>query len=703
MTKPDDAHYGSPLYKALFAPDAVALIGQSDNPSRPAGRPLKYLKRDGFGGRVFPINPRRDTVQGEPAFKSLGDLPVKPDHAYILLDTDLAIANFETCCAHGIPVVQMLADGFAEAGAEGRARQEKIAGMARDAGIRLLGPNCMGVADLNCGFSLTVNAAFDEGITRGGRTALISQSGSMMGGLMTRAAALGVTFSKIAAVGNEADLGVGEIGQMLAGDPDTDVILLFLETIRKPDEIARFAAAAHDAGKPVIAYKLGRSAVGQQLAVAHTGALLSEDSVVDAFFRDLGIMRVTMLEALIEAATLCRGRQPLAGLRPKVGVLTTTGGGGAAACDQLAHAGIDLLTPSDATVAKIRATGMNVAQGPLTDVTLAGARADVIGPSLAAMAADPDCDVVLCVLGSSSRAAPEIALPPVIEAELGDKPLAVFLVPDAPRGLRMLTENGIAAFRTPETCADALRAFCTWRAPRLRSIDAMPANEHQDCNGETLDEHAALAMLGALGIATVPNIKLRIEHVAGAELPFDYPVAVKVLSDEIAHKTEAGGVILNVTDAEGLDAAATRISANVNATNPGTVVTDLLVAPMISGLQEVLVGYRRDLQVGPVVTVAPGGVNVGLYDDKAVRLAPVDLDVAREMIDEVAGFAPLRGHRGGTAGNQAALAEIIVALSKLASSRDPNVIEAEANPVIVDQDGAIAVDALVRVIPSVNG
>ncbi len=288
MSRSQEARYGSPLWRALFQPEAVALIGQSDNPSRPSGRPLKYLKRDGYEGRALPINPRRETVQGEHAYKSLDDLPVKPEHAYILLDTDLAIESFRECCRHRIPVVQVLADGFAEAGHEGQKRQQLLVDLARDSGIRLLGPNCMGVADLNAGYSLTVNAAFDEGIERGGRIALISQSGSMMGGLMTRAAALGLRFSKIAAVGNEADLGVGEIGQMLAGDPETDVILLFLETIRQPDEIARFAAMAHAAGKPVIAFKLGRSAVGQQLAVAHTGALLSEDSVVDAFFRDLG-------------------------------------------------------------------------------------------------------------------------------------------------------------------------------------------------------------------------------------------------------------------------------------------------------------------------------------------------------------------------------------------------------------------------------
>ena len=680
------------LRQALFAPRSIALIGQSSNPSRPSGRPLRYLRRDGYSGSVYPINARRETVQGERAYASLADLPERPDHAFILLDTEPAIASFKDCCRLGVPIVQVLADGFAEAGEDGAARQRELVELARKAGVRLLGPNCMGVADLNSGLSLTVNATFDEGIERGGRVALISQSGSLMGGLMTRAAGLGVKFSKIAAVGNEADLGVGEIGRMLVEDPDTDVILLFLETIRKPDEIASFALAAHAAGKPIIAYKLGRSAVGQKLAVAHTGALLSEDSLADAFFKDLGIVRVTMLEALIEAAPLCRGRRPMHRTRPKVGVITTTGGGGAAACDQLAHVGVDLLTPSDQTVEKIRATGINVHQAPMTDVTLAGARADVIGPSLSAMADDPDCDVVLCVLGSSARASPESALAPVIASDVGGKPLAAFLVPDAPVGLKMLIDAGVPAFRTPETCADALKAYCAWRPPRVSNIVPSPA----DGAVRMLDEHASLEFLARQGVSTTPGVVVSLNDIATAKLPFPYPVVAKVISDEIAHKTEVGGVVIGIQSGAELAEAAARIRANVAAVHPHVTVDNVLVEAMASGIQEVLVGYRHDAQVGPVVTVAPGGVTVGLYSDKSVRLAPVTHDIALSMIADVTGLAPLRGHRGQAGGNVSALADIVVAMSKLASCGAGRVVEAEINPVVVSPSGAVAVDALVR-------
>ena len=427
--------------------------------------------------------------------------------------------------------------------------------------------------------------------------------------------------------------------------------------------------------------------------MAHTGALLSEDSLVDAFFRDLGIMRVTVLEALLEAVTMCRGRTPPARPRPKVGVLTTTGGGGASACDQIAHVGVDLLTPSDATIDKILATGINVSKGPLTDVTLAGARADVIGPSLMAMADDPDSDIVLCVLGSSSRASPETALPPVIDAEVGAKPLAVYLVPDAPVGLKMLVEAGVPAFRTPESCADVLRAYCNWRAPRIASI----GEAHDGADSQVLDEHASLQFLSRAGVTTTASVQVPFEQITAVRLPFEFPVVAKVLSDKIAHKTEAGGVVVGIANPADLATAAQTIKSNVAAYQPDVTVDTILVEQMISGVQEVLVGYQHDAQVGPVVTVAPGGIMVGVYDDKAVRLASVSHDVAREMIDEVVGFAPLRGHRNRPAGDIAALADIIVAVSRLSEQPDLGVIEAEANPVIVAQAGAVAVDALVRV------
>jgi acyl-CoA synthetase (NDP forming) len=595
------------LRDALFRPRSIGLVGLSSDTSRPTGRTLDYLRRARYGGAVYVVNPRRDEVQGARAYASLRDLPEVPEHVYVLLGTNLAAEAVADCARAGVKVATVLADGFAETGPSGAARQREMVAVARAAGMRLLGPNSMGLADLHSGAWITVNAVYTEPEQLIGRVALFSQSGSMMGGLISRARSLGLGFSKSVGVGNEADLSIGELGLLCVDDPDTDVFLLFLETIRDADQMAKFAAAAQVAGKPVIAYKLGRSDVGRQLAVAHTGALLSDDAVVDAYLRDIGIARVHTLDGLIEAATLFAGRGPLGKRDPVVGVMTTTGGGGAAVCDRLALAGARIEPASGETLEAIRATGLNVAEAPMTDLTLAGAKPQFVRPALEAMARDPNFDVVVSVSGSSARSSTAETMGPLIEADKNGKPFGAFLVPEATGGLRMLVEAGVPAFRTPESCADAIGALLRWRAPR-GGIAPRPYAEER---GSVMDERASLALLEGLGVPVVASVDVEIGQTPA--LPFPYPVAAKVLSGAVPHKTEAGGVVIGIEGPEALAAAARRIAASVHALHPGVTVDRLLVQPMAAGLQEVLLGYRRDPQVGPVVTLAPGGVLVGLY------------------------------------------------------------------------------------------
>jgi acyl-CoA synthetase (NDP forming) len=279
---------------------------------------------------------------------------------------------------------------------------------------------------------------------------------------------------------------------------------------------------------------------------------------------------------------------------------------------------------------------------------------------------------------------------PLIEADKGGKPFAAFLTPEAMDGLKTLIEAGVPAFRTPESCADAVGAFLRWRAPRP---GIAPHPSAPQSSGRVLDERASLDLLAALGVPVTPFAEVAIAEAGGAALPFPYPVVAKVLSEAVPHKTEAGGVVVGIGGPEALAAAARRIAANVAAHHPGLTVDRLLVQPMAKPLQEVLIGYRRDPQIGPVVTLAPGGVLVGLYDDKAVRLAPVDEATAAAMIAEVVGLAPLRGHRGVPKGDLAALARAVAAFSRLATRAD--VLEADANPVMVMADKVVAVDALI--------
>ncbi len=682
---PSPATAEAGLRQALFAPRRIALIGASADPTRLTARVQLYLRKHGFPGDILPVHPRERQVLGLPAFPSVADIPGPVDFAYILLNTPQVEGVVASVAAKGIPAACVLADGFAEAGPEGRALQERLLATARAAGLRLLGPNSMGVINLNARIACSVNAALEAESLPAGRIALVSQSGSMMGAFMSRGAARGIGFSHLVGTGNEADLTAGEVAGLLVDDADVDAILLFLEAIRAPQHFAALGRRAHAAGKPVVAYKLGRSPFGAELATSHTGALAGSDAAAEAFFRAHGIARVTCLESLLELPALLAGRQPLARAHRAVGVMTTTGGGGAMAVDCLGVAGIEA-RPPDAAAAAALAEAMFPHHGRLLDVTLAGTKPDRVAAALNALQAAGDTDLALSVIGSSAQFRPQDSVAGILRArEAGaaqglTKPLAAFLVPQADQSLRLLAEAGIPAFRTPESAADCIRAWCDWRAPRAVPAAAAP--------GHALparpDEADARALFAALGL-TSPHAVLRAPE---DPLPagIGFPVALKILSPDLPHKTEVGGVRLAIPDAAALAAEAAAMRARVAAAAPGAALTGFLVQPMARGLGEAILGLRRDPEVGPVVLLGTGGIAAELFRDVTLRLAPVTEAEATAMIAEVRGLTPLGGWRGLPRGDLAALARAVAAVSRLAAL--PEVAEAEINPLIIGPEGA---------------
>ncbi|MBV8419897.1 MAG: CoA-binding protein, partial [Hyphomicrobiales bacterium] len=538
----------SNLRDALFSPRSVAIVGQSDDASKAAGRPLKFLRRIGYAGRVYPINPRRETVLGERAWPALAALPESPDHAYIVTSTQAAVAAVEECGALGVKVATVLADGFAEVGAEGIARETRLRETCARTGIRIVGPSSLGVVDLRTRVMLTANAAFDEKDFPLGRVFAASHSGSMIGALMSRGKARGAGFAGFVSVGNEVDLSLGEICAATLDDPDIDGYMLFLETMRHADSLRRFAHSAAERGKPIIAYKLGRSATARELAVSHTGALAGEDDVADQFLKSCGIARVDTLEGLIEGLPLL-SRVPVAarGGRKRVGVVTTTAGGATMVVDPLASRGVTIEPASADTLARLAAAGVEVKPARLVDLTIAGARYQTMKAALDILTTAPEFDLVLAVIGSSARSQPETTVRPIIDSAGAARPLAAFLVPDAPQALAMLSSAGVPNFRTPEACADAIAAALSRQPPR-----PLPARTVAKAasSGPVLDELAAGALLDRLGIARAPSVALEAGIARAPTLPFAYPVAVKVLCAEIAHKTDVGGVALGVADGD---------------------------------------------------------------------------------------------------------------------------------------------------------
>jgi len=681
------------LAQALFAPKSVALIGASGDATKNTSRPQRFLRHHGFAGRVIPVNPGRKEIFGERAYPDVRAVPEPVDHAFIMVPTDGVADAVAQCCEKRVPVVTIFSDGFAETGAAGRRKQEELLKLARASGVRLLGPNCIGLLDTHSRLALSVNAVLEKADISAGSVAIVSQSGSMMGGLMSRGTGRGIGFSRLVSVGNEVDLSVGEVTDIIVDDPDTRVILLFMETIRDADRLSAAARRAFAAGKPVIVFKLGRSDVGVELASSHTGAMTGSDDSAEAFFRANGILRVELLETLFELPALVLGQRPSP--RHRVAVMTTTGGGAATVVDRLGVLGVEIVPPSEAVVASLGEQGIRINQARLTDLTLAGAKKEIYSAVLNTLIASDHCDLVLAVVGSSAQFQPEIAVGPIIAAKPAAKPLAAFLAPHADASLALLRDAGVAGFRTPEACADAIRAWREWRAPaefpeplavRVKAAQAALAS------AKRLNEHEACRVFAALGVPAAAS-----EVITGPDQPvkLEYPVVAKILSPDIAHKTDIGGVTVNIASAEELKRAAAAILQRVRASRAGARINGILVQHMERGLAEVILGYKRDPQVGPIVVLGAGGTLAEIYRDFAVRLAPVSGQEAARMIEEVKGLAVIRGYRNLPRGDCASLAEAVAAFSQLAALASP-VAEAEVNPLIVkpEGEGVVAVDGL---------
>jgi acetate---CoA ligase (ADP-forming) len=688
------------LFHALFEPKRIALIGASADEKKTTSRPQRFLARHGFAGEILPVNPGRSEIMGVPAYKNLDAIAGDIDHAYILLNGKDAVEALAACARRGVKVASILAGGFADAGTAGASMQDDLVRIVKETGIRLVGPNSIGTVSTEPAMALTANAAFAVEKLRAGNWGLVSQSGSLIGALLSRADARGIGFSRLISVGNEVDLAVGEIADLMVDDSRTKAIILFMETLRDGDRLAHAARRAHAAGKPVIAYKLGRSDIGQELARSHTGAIAGSDATFDAFCRRHGIARVSMFESLVDVPALLVDRPPAKGKR--VAVATTTGGGAAMVVDNMAMAGLDIVDPPQTLVDWLKPLGIVAGEGKLVDLTLAGAKPEIVAGTIERLLADPNNDAAIFVVGSSAQFNPELAVEPLLRFANCEKPFAVSLTPAAEKSLALLTAAGVPAFRHPESCAEAM-ALCLLRpVPQDVPPLAVPSKAATDAlsAGRALgfDEQRASALFAALGVMMARSLAVADARRVGAAVDeVGAPVALKILSADIAHKTEAGGVALGLTDGPTAAVAAREIEKRVKAHAPHAKLEGFLVQKMERGLAEVILGFRRDPLVGPTITVGLGGVLAEIYKDAATRLAPVGEAEAAEMIGDVKGLATVCGYRNLPKGDVSALARTIAAFSQLAHEAFADVAEAEINPLLIKRDGegVVAVDGLV--------
>ena len=443
----------------LFRPKSVAIIGASTNPAKTAGRPLRFLREYGFSGKIWPVNPQSSKIDGIRCYASINDLPAAPDASIILLDpsgTEDAVRKLSTL---GASASIVLGGGYGETGPAGIKRQAALSEAAKS--MRLLGPNTIGLLNLQDRIILSASGALDAEALTTGKIGVISQSGGILGSLLSRAAAKGIGLSHLAATGNEGDLEVCDILEWMINETETSVITLYLEGLRNTKRFKFLARAASRAGKHLVVYKVGKSDAGALASASHTGAMAGDDRLYDALFAQSGVLRVDRFDDLLDIAMALSTGKKTKGDR--VGILTSTGGAGSLVADRCGLVGLTTPAPSRKTAALLgsllRHVGFIANRNPI-DLTLAGLTPEIVRGSITALIEAKEYDIVIPIIGSSAVGRPELFAEPLIQAANDiSKPLIVYCSPDAPDILYRLNSAGIPTYAAPETCAEAVKAL----------------------------------------------------------------------------------------------------------------------------------------------------------------------------------------------------------------------------------------------------
>ncbi len=678
----------------LMEPRSIAIIGASTDPKKTAGRPIAYLQKHHFKGKIYPVNPRVEEISGLKCYPDIGALPETPDVAIIMVGTDKALSAVKELAALGTPAAIVLTSGFAEHGPEGLKKQEEL--IAAAGSMRILGPNTIGMVNITDGIPLSPSSALEMDEFPKGSVSVISQSGGILGSLLSRATACGLGLSKLVSTSNEADLGLADFVDYLVNDSSTKVIVLYIESIRHPEKFRASALRARQAGKPIVVYKVGKSEAGVKAAISHTGALAGSDKMYDALFKQVGIIRAnTFAEFLDIPAALASGRV-LKGKR--VAILTSTGGAGTLVADSLGEWGFETPVPDEKTAARLRALQPGdqavLDRNPI-DVTLAGLQPDLLRGAIGALLDSPTYDALILILGSSSLSMPDLMAGAVRDCMLtSDKPVIAYVSPHAPIAGALMTKLGVPAFSQPESCSVALSSM--FHVSKLKEntlaeglVARSSNNLDIDALHGSLNEHQAKNLFAAFGIAGVKELVVSAGQAhfdAASEL--GEKVVVKILSNEILHKTEVGGVALNVP-VSGIASKIAVMALEVKEKS-GVTIQEFLVQEMASGGMEFMVGMHCD-PLGTAILVGMGGVTAELFKDTQMRLISpgkaLSGDEVLEMLKELKTWPLLDGYRGRPKCDVKALVEAIVSFSELVASLDGRLIECEINPLFVFSEG----------------
>lgn len=700
-------HYLSPL----FSPHSVAVIGASDRPGSVGGVIFRNMLESGYKGKLFAVNPHHASIQGKRAYPDIESIGEPLDLAVVATPAHTVPDIIEACGRHGVRAAVILSAGFGEAGEAGRALERQVLKIARRHGIRLLGPNCLGVMRP----SLGLNATFSKGGAKPGNLALVSQSGALCTAILDWARPNDVGFSSIVSMGTTADVDFGEILDYLVSDPQTESILLYIEGIR---QARRFMSALRAAArtKPVFLIKVGRHEAGSKAALSHTGALVGADDVFDTAIRRAGAVRVSSVVQLFAAAKALSTRFRPTGSH--LAIVTNAGGPAVMASDRAADLGVALAELSEDTLRKLdTALPATWSHGNPVDI-IGDADAERYRQAVTSCMQDPLVDGVMVILTPQAMTDPLDAANAVIEvARQFNKPLLTCWMGDTQvaTSREAFAKTAIPSFRTPEPAVEVFSYISAYYQNQKLLMQAPgPLSHHPEPDVEgarllienALSEHRKVlsemeskAVLAAFRIpiarsmvARSPNEALLLAEELGM------PVAMKINSPDITHKSDAGGIRLNLGNAQAVRAAYREIIESVQENRPNARIDGVVIEPMAvrPNGRELMVGVTSDPVFGPVITFGAGGVMVEVLGDRSVALPPLNSYLVRNMIQGTHVARLLKQFRHMPPVDMVALEAVLLRVSEMVCEL-PHIREMDINPLIVDESGAVAVDARIEV------
>ncbi|MBK6005042.1 acetate--CoA ligase family protein [Ramlibacter ginsenosidimutans] len=701
---------------ALFAPASIAIFGASEDVTKIGGRPLQFLRKYGYAGAIYPINRKAGTVQSLPAYAKVADLPQAPELAVIAVPPDGVLDAVRDCAARGVKAAVILSAGFSELGEEGSRLQGEIGRVARSTGMRVVGPNCLGAVGVPEKAIATFSVALESSFPPAGPVGIVSQSGNLGSYTLRLAAERGIGISRLLTTGNECDVDVADGIAALVRDPGTQVILCCMETCRDGAKLVEAMRLAREARKPLVVLKVGVSEAGSAAAASHTGALAASDAVFDVVLRNGGALRVPSIEQLLEVGHAISivgvERAPRGN---KVAVLTASGGFGILLADAATAQGLALPKLAQDTQQRILSVVPFAAPSNPVDMTAqVSTRPEILAEVLSAVAADPACDAVLLQSANAFHVPRlrDVFLAALEQVRREHPSRLIFLCCRAPQDVRgQLNALGIPTVEGIDAACATLASLVRFGSASTSPTEGSFGSSSPSPTGGGLGwghaqplspdvfstEATAKRALSDAGLPVLQEVVATtpVEALAAARA-IGFPLVLKIVSPDIAHKTEVGGVVVGVRSEAQLRDDYETLLARVRQNAPGARIDGVLVAQMAPAGTELILGTKTDPMFGPVVMVGLGGIFAEVLRDVALQVAPVDEAQALQMLRSLKAFPLLDGARGRNKADVAAAAKAVASLSRFAAAHADAVAEIDINPLVVLDagQGAFALDAL---------